>query len=85
MLVQLPDENLDGGKVSGAECGVLLDVVFQVQTHEPAVQQVVVDGLDDMAFAANGEQDLQQGLKQHLRRHRGAASAGVGRDFSTSC
>ena len=44
----------------GAEGGVVPDLVLDVQAHEPAVQQVVVDRLDQLAFAADGEQDLQQ-------------------------
>ncbi len=64
----------------GAEGGVVPDFVLDVQAHEPAVQQVVVDRFDQLALAADGEQDLQQqGLEQHLRRHRGAAPAGVHR------
>ena len=56
------------------------DLVFDVQAHEPAVQQVVVDRLDQLALAADGEQDLQQqGLEQHLGRHRGAPAAGIHR------
>jgi len=64
----------------GAEGRVVPDLVIDVQSHEPAVQQVVLDGLDQLALAADGKQDLQQqGLEQHLRRHRGAAPAGVHR------
>lgn len=64
----------------GAEGRVVPDLVIDVQSHEPAVQQVVLDGLDQLALAADGKQDLQQqGLEQHLRRHRRAAPAGVHR------
>ena len=64
----------------GAEGGVVPNFVLDVQADEPAVQQVVVDRLDQLAFAADGEQDLQQqGLEQHLRRHRRSATAGVHR------
>ena len=44
----------------GAEGGVVPDFVLDVQAHEPAVQQVVVDRFDQLALAADGEQDLQQ-------------------------
>lgn len=64
----------------GTEGGVVPDLVFDVQAHEPAVEQVVVDGLDQLALAADGEQDLQQqSLEDHFRRHRGAAPAGIHR------
>lgn len=64
----------------GAEGGVVPDLVLDVQANEPAVQQVVVDRFDQLAFAADGEQDLQQqGLEQHLWRHRGAPPAGIHR------
>lgn len=64
----------------GAEGGVVPDLVFQVQADEPAVQQVLVDGLHQQPLAADGEQDLQQqGLEQHFGRHRRTAVAGVHR------
>jgi len=64
----------------GAEGGVVPDLVFQGQAHEPAVQQVVVDGLDQQPLAADREQDLQQqGLEQHFGRYRRAAVAGIHR------
>ncbi len=38
--------------------------------NQRAVQKVVVNGHHQQAFAADGEQDLQQqGLQQHLGRH----------------
>ena len=48
------------------------DLLFDVQAHVPAVQQVVFDGLDQLAFAADGEQNVQQqSLEQYLQRQRG--------------
>jgi len=41
----------------GAEGGVVPDLNLDVQAHEPAVQQVVVDCLDQLALNADGEQD----------------------------
>jgi hypothetical protein len=64
----------------GTEGGVVPDLVFDVQTDEPAVQQVVVDRFDQLALAADGEKDLQQqGFQQHFWRHRGATTAGIHR------
>jgi hypothetical protein len=64
----------------GTEGGVVPDRIIDVQTHEPAVEKVVVDRFDQLALAADGKQDLQQqGVEQHLRGHRGAATAGVHR------
>ena len=64
----------------GAEGGVVPDLVFDVQTNEPAIQEVVVNRFDQLAFAAKGEQDLQQqGFQQHLWRDRGATTAGIHR------
>jgi len=62
----------------GAEGGVVPDLVFDVQAHEPAIEQVVVDGLDQQPLAADGEQDLQQqGFQEHLGRYRRAAFARI--------
>jgi len=62
----------------GAEGGVIPDLVFDAQAHEPAIQQVVVDGLDQQPLAADGEQDLQQqGFQEHLGWHRRAAFARI--------
>lgn len=59
----------------GTERGVVPILVFQVQADKPAVQQVVVNGLHQQPFAADGEQDLQQQrLQEHLRLHRGASA-----------
>jgi hypothetical protein len=64
----------------GTERGVVPDLVFQVQADKPAVQQVVVDGLHQQPFAADGEQDLQQqGLQQHLGRNRRASACRIHR------
>jgi hypothetical protein len=60
--------------------GVIIDLVFDAQAQEPAVQKRVVVGLDWLALAANVEQHLQwQGLEQHFQPHQGVATAGIHR------
>ena len=64
----------------GAEGGVVRDLVSDVQTHEPAEQPVLADRFDQLALAADGEQNRQQeGLEQPLRNHQGAIQAGINR------
>jgi hypothetical protein len=51
--------------------------IVDVEAHKPAVEELGVDRLDQLALAADKEQDLQQRGAEHLRRHRGAAAASI--------
>jgi len=61
----------------GTEGGVIPREILDVQTHKPAAETLDVNRLDQLEFATDGKQDLQQCLEQNFRQHRGAAAAGI--------
>src|ERR1700681_3601258 len=60
------------------ECGRVPDRVVGRKPYEPAVQEIVVQLLHQLAFRPNAVEHLQQqGAQQLLRRDRRASLAGV--------
>src|SRR3990167_2367309 len=43
-----------------AERGVIPDLIVDTQTNEPAIEQVIVDMFNQLPFATNTEQHLEQ-------------------------
>gem|GEM_PF-3707662 len=76
----LPDalETLRAEAERLARAGVVPYRFIHAQTHEPAIQQVVVDVVDQLSLGVDGEQGLDQaGAQKTFRRDRIAAGVGV--------